>query len=91
MYPERHALRFAVYGGLLTALASRRTWPKLLAAGGAVSYARTPVVRARTRAPRRRAAVTVLVPALLLFTDMAKMYGYARGLADRLGGRVQPS
>jgi hypothetical protein len=33
----------------------------------------------------------VLVPALLLFTDMAKMYGYARGLADRLGGRVQPS
>jgi glycosyltransferase involved in cell wall biosynthesis len=91
MYPERHALRFAVYAGLLTALASRRTWPKLLAAGGAVSYARTPVVRARTRAPRRRAAVTVLVPALLLFTDMAKMYGYARGLADRLGGRVQPS
>jgi len=91
MYPERHALRFAVYAGLLTALASRRTWPKLLAAGGAVSYARTPVVRARTRAPRRRAAVTLLVPALLLFTDMAKMYGYARGLADRLGGRVQPS
>ena len=91
MYPERHALRIAVYGGLLAALASRRTWPKLLAAAGAVSYARTPVVRARTRAPWRRAAVTVLVPALLLFTDMAKMYGYVRGLADRLGGRVQPS
>ena len=91
MYPERHALRVAVYGGLLAALASRRTWPKLLAAGGAVAYARTPVRRARARAPQRRAAVTLLVPALLFFTDVAKLYGYARGLADRLGGRVQPS
>ena len=91
MYPERHALRFAVYGGLLATLASRRAWPKLLAAGGAAAYARTPVRRARARAPQRRAAVTLLVPALLFFTDLAKMYGYVRGLADRLGGRVQPS
>ena len=92
MYPERHALRFAVYGGLLAALASRRTWPKLLAAGGAVVYARTPVVRAHARLsdPRDRALATVVVPALLAFTDLAKMWGYAWGLADRLTGRVRP-
>ena len=93
MYPERHALRFAVYSVLLAALASRRTWPKLLAAGGAVAYARTPVRRARARvtSPRDRAAATMLTPALLAFTDVAKMTGYALGLADRLTGRVQPS
>ena len=89
MYPERHALRVAVYGGLMAALASRRAWPKLLVAGGAVTYARTPVHRARTRAPNRRAAVTLLVPALLLFTDMAKMYGYVLGLTDRLRGAAR--
>jgi glycosyltransferase involved in cell wall biosynthesis len=91
MYPERHALRFAVYGGLLVALASRRTWPKLLAAGGAVGYARTPVARAHARLtdPRDRAIATVVVPALLAFTDVAKMRGYVLGLADRLAGRVR--
>jgi len=92
MFPERHALRFAVYGGLLAALASRRTWPKLLAVGGAVAYARTPIARAHARLtdPRDRAVATVAVPALLAFTDVAKMWGYALGLADRLTGRVRP-
>ena len=91
MYPERHALRFVVYGGLLVALASRRTWPKLLAASGAVAYAHTPVARAHARLtdPRDRAIATVVVPALLAFTDVAKMWGYALGLADRLTGRVR--
>jgi len=93
MYPERHALRFAVYGGLLAAIASRRTWPKVLATGGAVAYVRAPVRRARARvaSPRDRAIATALTPALLAFTDVAKMTGYALGLADRLTGRVQPS
>jgi glycosyltransferase involved in cell wall biosynthesis len=93
MYPERHALRFAVYGGLLAALASRRTWPKLIAVGGAIAYARTPVVRARARVAtsRDRAIATIAVPALLAFTDVAKMCGYALGLADRLAGRVPPA
>ena len=91
MYPERHALRFAVYAGLLVALASRRTWPKMLAGGGAIAYGRAPVVRARTRvsSPRERALATVATPALLAFTDAAKMAGYVLGLADRLTGRVQ--
>jgi glycosyltransferase involved in cell wall biosynthesis len=93
MYPERHALRFAVYGGLLAALASRRTWPKLLAAGGALAYAREPVVRARARVAtdRDRTLASVLVPALLAFTDAAKMCGYTLGLRDRLTGRVRPA
>lgn len=92
MYPERHALRFAVYGGLLAALASRRTWPKVAAAGGAVTYARTPIVRARARLtePRDRALATVAVPALLAFTDVAKMCGYVLGLADRFTGGGRP-
>ncbi len=92
MYPERHTLRFAVYGALAVALASRRTWPKLVAVGGAIAYARTPVARARSRltAPRDRAIATLAVPAVLAFTDVAKMCGYALGLADRLTGRVRP-
>jgi glycosyltransferase involved in cell wall biosynthesis len=91
MYPERHALRFAVYGGLVAALVSRRTWPKVLALGGAVAYARTPVTRAHARLtdPRDRAIATVAVPALLAFTDVAKMWGYVLGLADRLTGRTK--
>jgi glycosyltransferase involved in cell wall biosynthesis len=92
MYPERHALRFAVYGVLLAALGSRRSWPKLVAAGGAVAYARTPVTRARARLtdPQERAIATIAVPALLAFTDVAKMWGYTLGLIDRLTGRVRP-
>jgi hypothetical protein len=30
------------------------------------------------------------VPALLALTDVAKMCGYALGLADRFTGRVRP-
>ena len=93
MYPERHALRFAVYGALVAALVSRRTWPKVLALGAAVAYARTPVTRARARLtdPRDRVMATVVIPALLAYTDVAKIWGYALGLADRLSGRVRPS
>jgi glycosyltransferase involved in cell wall biosynthesis len=85
MYPERHALRFAVYSGLVAALASRRRWPKLVAATGAAAYARTPVARARRRMeePRERAAATVVVPALMGWIDTAKLAGYAVGLVDR--------
>ena len=86
MHPERHALRVGVYAGLAGALASGRTWPRVLAAAGAIAYARTPVRRAwaRARTPRERALATVAVPALMAFTDAAKMAGYAVGLADRM-------
>jgi glycosyltransferase involved in cell wall biosynthesis len=96
MHPERHALRFVVYGGLVTAVASRRGWPKLFAACGAFAYARRPVARGwvRARTPSERIAATVAVPALMAWIDTAKMAGYAVGLADRLlapGGRDRQS
>ncbi|HTG47896.1 MAG TPA: glycosyltransferase [Actinomycetota bacterium] len=85
MHPERHALRFGVYGALVAALASRRAWPKVLAAAGAVAYTREPVRRswARLDRPGDRALATVVVPLLLGWTDAAKMAGYATGLLDR--------
>ena len=92
MHPERHALRFGVYTGLAAALASGRTWPKVLAAAGAVAYAGTPVRRgwalARDargpRGAREDVIATLAVPALMAYTDAAKMAGYAAGLADRV-------
>jgi len=85
MFPERHALRFGVYAGATAALASRRRWPKALAAAGAVAYARGPVRRAWRRMPEagERIAAAVVVPALIGWIDSAKMAGYAVGLADR--------
>lgn len=85
MHPERHALRFGVYGALGAALTSRRRWPKLLAAAGAVAYAREPVRRARARVgtAHERTAAVVCVPLLMAWIDAAKMAGYAAGLADR--------
>jgi glycosyltransferase involved in cell wall biosynthesis len=89
MFPERHALRYGVYACAVAALRSRRTWPKLAAAAGAVAYARTPVRRARRRLDdaRERALATVVVPALMAWIDSAKMAGYAAGLADRASKR----
>ncbi len=70
-------------------LASRRTWPKLLAAAGALTYARTPIRRAwrRLDSPAERALATLAVPALMALTDTAKMAGYAAGLSGRLGAQ----
>lgn len=85
MHPERHAARLATYGGLVAALASRRTWPKLLALAGGIAYARTPVRRAWARfdAPGDRVKAVVLVPALLAWLDSAKIAGYAAGSMRR--------
>jgi glycosyltransferase involved in cell wall biosynthesis len=86
MHPERHALRFGVYAGLVAALASDRRWPKALALVGAVAYARTPIRRgwARAGTPVEKAVATAMVPALMAFVDVAKMAGYAAGLLGRL-------
>lgn len=85
MYPERHALRFAVYGGAATAFTSRKVWPRALMAAGSVAYARGPIRRAwrRMPGPRERAAAAVVVPALMGWIDTAKMAGYTVGLLDR--------
>jgi len=86
MYPERHALRFAAYTALALALRSRRRWPKVMAAAGAIAYARAPVRRAWRRLgkdPLARATAVLVVPAILGFLDSAKTTGYVAGLIDR--------
>jgi glycosyltransferase involved in cell wall biosynthesis len=85
MYPERHALRFAVYAGLLIALSSSRRWPTALAAAAGSVYAAKPVRRAVARfdEPVEKAAAAVAVPALLGLLDVAKMAGYLSGLRRR--------
>jgi glycosyltransferase involved in cell wall biosynthesis len=89
MHPKRHAARFAAYGMLAIALASRTRLLKgaVLAAGGA--YAARPIGRAFRRMPPgpRRLAAIPSVPALMGFTDLAKMTGYLRGIARRRGTR----
>ena len=93
MYPRRHLLRFAVYGGLAAAVASRNRRVMAAAAMAGVTYARRPLGRAFRRFPgtRRRAAAAVGVPALMAFTDAAKMTGYVRGLLrSRAGGGRPP-
>ena len=83
MYPERHALRYGVYGGALYALGSRGARRKLAALGGAVGYAAgAPSVRPHRRPGRARRAVAA-VHGLLAFVDVAKMAGYLAGMAVR--------
>jgi glycosyltransferase involved in cell wall biosynthesis len=91
MYAERHALRFAVYGALALALASRRRTILAAAAVAAAAYAAGPVRRARRLLAGRRARVASLaaVPALMAVTDLAKMTGYLRGLTgSRFGAAI---
>jgi glycosyltransferase involved in cell wall biosynthesis len=91
MHPKRHAIRFAVYAGLAGALASRRRGALVLAAAAGAAYAARPVARAVRRLERRpqRVAAVAAVPALMAFTDVAKMAGYVVGLAGR--GRRPPA
>jgi glycosyltransferase involved in cell wall biosynthesis len=86
MHAARHVLRFGVYGGLAASLLSRRRDVLGLAALAAVAYAAGPVRRAfhlLSPTSRARARALVAVPALMAVTDLAKMAGYARGLAAR--------
>jgi glycosyltransferase involved in cell wall biosynthesis len=86
MYPERHALRFAVYGALAFG-AARRNRVVLGAAGvAAAAWASRRIRRAFRLLPGRpleRAASVAAVPALMALTDVAKMAGYAAGLVRR--------
>jgi glycosyltransferase involved in cell wall biosynthesis len=87
IYPRRHALRFAVYGGLGAALLSRNRRVMAAVAAAGAAYAWAPLRRAFRRLPgaRERAAAAAAVPALMAVTDAAKMAGYLRGLARRRG------
>src|SRR5439155_12502421 len=79
MYPNRHAVRFGAYAFAALALLRRRRWPRMVAVGGALAYARRPLRRARRRLPPgsfQRRAAWAAVPAMMAFIDAAKMWGY---------------
>jgi glycosyltransferase involved in cell wall biosynthesis len=80
MHAGRHALRFAVYGALGMAVASRRRGLLALTAAAGSLYAGGPVRRAWRRMPGRRLAALGAVPGLMVVTDLAKMAGYLRGI-----------
>jgi glycosyltransferase involved in cell wall biosynthesis len=90
LYPERHALRFTVYGAALLAWGSRGRVRRAatVAAGGA--YVARPIRRAMARFddPARRAAAVAAIPALMAFVDLAKMAGYLAGIPN---SRSEPS
>jgi glycosyltransferase involved in cell wall biosynthesis len=85
MHAARHALRFGVYGALAISLMSRRRGPLGVAAAAAAAYAVRPVRRAfhlLPPTPGARLGALLAVPALMAVTDLAKMAGYLRGLAE---------
>lgn len=86
MYPERHATRFGAYGVVALAMATRNRWLLLATAIGGIAYASKPLRRAWQRLagrPGARLASVAGVPAAMAFLDLAKMWGYLRGV---LGG-----
>jgi glycosyltransferase involved in cell wall biosynthesis len=85
MYTERHLVRFGAYAFGLAALASRRPWLLRLVALGGAAYARRPLARSWRRFPAGspdRWKALAAVPALMAFVDVAKMWGYLRGLGS---------
>jgi glycosyltransferase involved in cell wall biosynthesis len=82
MHLDRHALRFGVYGAALYAWGSRGAIRKAATLVGGAAYASKPLGRAMARLedPAERAKALLAVPALMAFTDLAKMAGYLAGL-----------
>jgi glycosyltransferase involved in cell wall biosynthesis len=85
MYPDRNAVRFAAYSGVLFAWSSKRRLLKLLAIAAAGAYAAKPIGRALARFddPADRVKAAIAVPVLMAFVDIAKMAGYGAGLLAR--------
>ena len=84
MYPRRHAIRFGVYSAAAIAILGRRRLLLALGAAAGALYAAKPIRRALRRLPSgQRAAAAAAVPALMAFTDVAKMTGYLQGLRER--------
>ncbi len=81
MYTHRHAARFAAYGALGLALGSRSKVFKALVLAGGAAYAWRPLRRAFRLhdSAGGRAASVGAIPALMAFTDVAKMAGDLRG------------
>jgi GT2 family glycosyltransferase len=92
LYPHRHAIRFATYTFGAFALVSGRWWARVFAVAGAAAYAARPVRRVLRRLPPgspKRAAAVAALPAMMAFVDAAKMWGYLRGSARRVGSHTE--
>jgi glycosyltransferase involved in cell wall biosynthesis len=88
MYPQRHAIRFGVYAAAAAACLGRRRGLLALGAVAGALYAAKPIRRALRRVqPNDRGKALAAVPALMAFTDVAKMTGYVRGLRERRRAR----
>lgn len=94
LWPNRHAIRYAAYGGAALALvATRREGSAVRLALAAIcaaglAYMRRPARRVLAAKPRPRAAVELaLLPILRILGDCAKMVGYPIGLAWRIRHR----
>ena len=85
MHTTRNLLRFGVYGAAAAVLLSERRLPRLAAAAAGTFHAYPPIHRAFQRIPGipEKAAAALAVPALMAFTDAAKMCGYLAGLPRR--------
>jgi glycosyltransferase involved in cell wall biosynthesis len=85
MHTGRNLLRFGVYGAAIAVLLSDRRLPRLVAAAAGTAYAYRPISRALRRVPGipEKTAAALAVPALMAFTDAAKMAGYVAGLPRR--------
>jgi glycosyltransferase involved in cell wall biosynthesis len=86
MYSKRHALRFGVYGAAVLLATSK--WGRLAILVGGIAYAAKPIRRAfgllrGNGSPMQKAGALAGVPAMMLFTDIAKMAGYVSGLMNR--------
>jgi glycosyltransferase involved in cell wall biosynthesis len=85
MYTKRHVLRFGVYAAAL--LLATNKWGRLAILLGGIAYAAKPVKRAfgllRGGSTAQKAGALAGVPAMMLFTDIAKMAGYLSGLMNR--------
>ena len=82
MYLRRHALRFGTYGAAAFALTSRHRRGRALAAGAGFGIARMlPAYRRAFRrlGPPEATAALIVLPALELLIDAAKMAGYLSG------------
>ena len=86
MYPERHLIRFGAYVLAALALGGRRRWPKIVVGVAAGARLWKPAARAGRRAREEGVEpwwAVGLVPPMLALTDLAKMWGYARGRVRR--------
>jgi glycosyltransferase involved in cell wall biosynthesis len=94
LWPLRHAIRYGTYATLAALLLAMGRWRAtrcpgvLLLAAGTVAYTRQPYRRLWSQtgklAPAARLYMLVLVPAVRLVGDCAKMSGYPVGIVARL-------